>query len=494
MIEDEKICAFAQEHVVRAAALLSLLMPQTSGVGIGVKGLDGRYQLANQAMAKLIDRSVENIAGKTDAELFPPELADQLQRSDRQVGDGAASASDELRFSLQGRPLHCLWLKFPVLDPDGAIKAIAAVMLDMTRQDAVAEMRLAMERLHQTNQELQKALLRLDRLASSDVLTGAWNRRRLEEAVSNEMDRLKRYDHPLCLLVIDIDWFKCINDEHGHAVGDQVLTELTAVIQSTLRASDSLTRWGGEEFVVLCPNTTLSTVAMLAERLRERIAKASFPAVDTMTVSIGAAECISGETWEDWFKRADAALYRAKACGRNQVQIAPETPQRLGVGENVSANFVQLVWHPAYECGQPLIDDQHRLLFADANKLLAAILSGRPAEEVTVEIDALVRDVLQHFNDEEAIIRAAGYPDAVAHAEIHRGLIDNAVTLVARFHAGNLAIGELFQFLAHDIVARHMLGADREFFPYLAMPIKLDGQGQVKIPTINSCATNEGKA
>jgi len=78
---------------------------------------------------------------------------------------------------------------------------------------------------------------------------------------------------------------------------------------------------------------------MLSERLREKIAKAVFPAVENITVSIGVAECMSGETWEQWFKRADDALYEAKSGGRNQVQIAQEKPQRFGGGENVSANF-----------------------------------------------------------------------------------------------------------------------------------------------------------
>lgn len=467
MNENDLIYSFAKEHVIRASGLLSLLMPQTSGVGIVVKGLDGRYQLANKAMESLLGKSSEQIVGLSDNDLFPPEVAVKLERSDQEISAGAAAASDELDFSINGLPMRCLWLKFPLLGPDGKILSIGTVMLDISRQEAVAEMRQSLERLHQTNLELQNSLVELDRLASTDKLTGAWNRRRLEEAVINEMDRLRRYDHPLCLLLIDIDFFKKINDHHGHSAGDQVLVELASVVLSSLRVSDSLTRWGGEEFVVLCPNTTLSTVAMLGERLRERIARTIFPEVEHITASIGVAECMSGETWEQWFMRADAALYRAKACGRNQVQVAPETPKRIGVGENVSANFVKLAWHQAYECGHAAIDEEHQTLFTDANNLLAAILSGRPTEEVTVVIDVLIRDVVQHFQNEEAIITAAGFPGAEEHAEIHRGLVDSALALVARFHAGTLAIGDLFQYLAHDVVARHMLGADREFFHYL---------------------------
>jgi len=468
MSNGNQVYTFTEGQVIRASGLLSLLMQQASGVGIGLKGLDGRYQLANQTMEALFGKSAEQIVGATDADLLSPEIAAQLQLSDRRIADGAAAASDELDFSIDGAPVRCLCLKFPVQGPKGKVRSIGAVMLDISRRDAVAEMRQTLERLQQTNQELQKTLVELDRLASTDKLTGAWNRRRLDEAVINEMARLRQYAHPLSLLIIDIDFFKNINDKHGHAAGDRILVELTAVLQSSLRATDSLTRWGGEEFVVLCPNTTLSTMARLGERLREKIARSVFPAAGKLTVSIGVAECMSEETWEQWFRRADAALYRAKAYGRNQIQVAPETPRRAGGGETVAAHFLHLSWHTAYECGHPVIDEQHRALFGGANTLLAAVLSGRPTDEVAPLVDALVGDVVRHFQDEEAIFTAAGFPGAADHVAIHHELVDHAVSLVGRFHAGTLGIGELFQFLAHDVVARHMLGADREFFPYLA--------------------------
>jgi diguanylate cyclase (GGDEF)-like protein/hemerythrin-like metal-binding protein len=467
MNESDLINSFTKKHKITPSGLLSLMMPKTSGVGIGIKALDGRYQLANKTMETLFGKSAEQISNMTDTDLFSPKVAAQLQLSDQKIIDGAVAATDELDLSVNGALMKCLWLKFPMMGPDGKILFVGTVMLDISLQEYIAEMRQSLDQLQQSNQELQKTLVELDRLASTDKLTGAWNRRRLEEAILNEMDRLKRYDHPLSMLMIDIDFFKKVNDVHGHAVGDQVLEVLAAEIQSTYRATDSLTRWGGEEFVVLSPNTTLSSSTILAERLRERIAKMDFPVVKHITVSIGVAECMPGEPWEQWFKRADDALYQAKAFGRNQVQIAHETPQRAGIGENVAASFVQLSWHSAYECGNTLIDSEHRGLFGDANNLLAAILSGRPADEVGTVIDTLIRDVLQHFQDEESIFTAAGFPGAAEHAAIHRQLVDKAAILVDRFHAGTLTIGELFQYLAHDVVAKHMLGADREFFPYL---------------------------
>lgn len=472
MNENDLIYSFAKENVIEASGLIALMMPQTLGAGVAVKTMGGRYKLSNQVMQSYFSRTSQQFTGMTDADLFPPEVAALLQQSDAQILAGAATSSDHLDCWVDGKSLQCLWFKFPVHGPEGQLLFIGAAMLDTARMGNIDKMQKSLELLQNTNQELQKTLVELSKLASTDKLTGAWNRRRLEEALVNEMDRLKRYDHPLSMLILDIDFFKKVNDEHGHSVGDQVLIKMANVLQSNLRASDTLTRWGGEEFVVLCPNTTLSTVAMLAERLRESIARTTFPEVGPVTISLGVAECMVGEAWEDWFKRADAALYRAKAGGRNQVQIAPEAPERDGAGQSMAAHLVRLSWHAAYECGNPVIDEQHRCLFADANNLLGAVLSARPEAEVAALVNALVRDVVQHFKDEEVIIRKAGYPKAAEHAAIHSALVDKAVVLVKHFHDGTLAIGELFQFLAHDVVARHMLGADREFFAYLQTKAK----------------------
>jgi len=467
MNENDLLYTFAKEHMIQASGLLALLMPQAFGLGIGIKGVDGRYLLVNKAMETLLGKHTDEIVSMADSDLFPAKIADKLQHYDQQILDGAMATSDELDLFIDGSLIRCLWLKFPVIGPEGSVLFIGTMLLDTSRQEEIANLRQSLERLQHTNHELQKNLVELDCLASTDKLTGAWNRRRLEETVVNEMERLRRYDHPLSLLILDIDFFKQINDQHGHLVGDEILAELAGVIQSTIRTTDSLTRWGGEEFIVLSPNTTLTTMALLAERLRKKIANTSFLTVSDITVSLGVAECMAGENWAQWFRRADAALYCAKAGGRNQVQIAPETRKHLGHSENVAANFVQLSWHTAYECGNTLVDDQHRNLFLHTNNLLAAILSPHPTEEVSQLIETLMHAIVQHFKDEEAIFTVASFPGAAEHAAIHQQLVDSATALINRFNAGTLAIGELFQFLAHDVVAKHMLGADREFFPYL---------------------------
>ncbi len=349
---------------------------------------------------------------------------------------------------------------------DFVVKPYSSAVLRARVNTHIAEQR-TLKQLQQLNQELQQALLELEHLARTDKLTGAWNRRRLEETVIGEMERQKRYGQPLSLLILDIDFFKKINDTHGHAIGDQVLAGLARMLQFSIRASDALARWGGEEFVLMCPGTALQTMTMLAERLREKVARTAFPEVGNVTVSMGIAEYLPGETWEHWFSRADAALYRAKASGRNQVQKAPETPPRAAAADNLSASFVQLSWHHAYECGNALIDSEHRALFAHVNHLLDAIFSDQPDDGIARMIDELVQEVDQHFRDEEILLNQTAFPGASAHAEVHRQLLAKARTLVGRFQAGEEVIAELFHFLAHDVIARHILKTDRAFFAYL---------------------------
>jgi len=467
MNENDLIYNFARQHAIGAAGLVAMLMPQTFSAGLGVKGLDGRYQLTNKTLEDLLCSDAPHLAGRVDSELFPAEAVSQLARADQRIMGGDVAVNQALNFSVKGSYVQCLWLEFPIHGPNEKLLFVGAAVIDMRRHQNVVELQKALERLQRNNQELQKSLFELDHLASTDKLTGTWNRRRLAEAVANEMDRLKRYKHPLSVLIIDIDFFKKVNDTHGHNVGDQVLTTLASVVQSGLRTSDSLTRWGGEEFVVLCPNTKLSTAAVLAERLRERLAQTTFPKVGHLTVSLGVAECTGSETWEQWLGRADAALYRAKEGGRNQVQFAPEVPAQPEPEGDMATSFVKLTWHPAYESGNSVIDNQHRGLFRDANNILGAMLSGTPPDEVAGLIKTLLADVMEHFRDEEVTIAAIGYPGVPMHARMHQKLIADAAGLSQRFEAGALNIGELFNFIAHDVIARHILKADRDYFSYL---------------------------
>jgi diguanylate cyclase (GGDEF)-like protein len=173
-----------------------------------------------------------------------------------------------------------------------------------------------------TNEKLESAMATLERVAATDRLTGAWNRRWFEHAAEIEVDRAMRHETKLSLILIDIDRFKAINDRLGHAMGDRVLSTVSDLITENIRSSDSLTRWGGEEFLVLAPETDLAGAALLAEKLRALIERAAFPPQSPVTISAGVAQFRAGQRLEDFIADADTAMYRAKERGRNRVEAA----------------------------------------------------------------------------------------------------------------------------------------------------------------------------
>ena len=174
--------------------------------------------------------------------------------------------------------------------------------------------------------KLQAATRQLELLASTDPLTGAYNRRHFIDAGNNEILRSQRYQHAITVLMLDIDHFKAVNDTYGHGIGDDALKETVRVIADTLRGEDTLGRIGGEEFAVLLPETDAARAALLAERIREAISRIVIktPESDlTFTMSIGLTEGKDGDkSIEDMLKRADEGLYQAKEQGRNRVIIA----------------------------------------------------------------------------------------------------------------------------------------------------------------------------
>ena len=311
-------------------------------------------------------------------------------------------------------------------------------------------------------------------LAIQDELTGLANRRRLNEVLASEWARASRTGAPLTLVMFDVDLFKKYNDRYGHQAGDECLKRVALVLRANAqRAGDLAARYGGEEFSLILSNTDAAAAQRLAEAARAAIESLDLPHEHSpegrVTASAGVAVMAGGcyKDVDDLIRAADAALYRAKQDGKNRVQLAREVPGSTSVGEHVPASFVRLVWHPAYECGNRTIDTQHEALFARANHLLTAIIAGRSKDEVAVIVDALIGDVARHFSDEEAIFNETDFPAAEEHKAVHRALVSRAGELVRRFQEGTLTVGELFQFLAHDVVARHLLGEDRKFFPYL---------------------------
>jgi diguanylate cyclase (GGDEF)-like protein len=181
---------------------------------------------------------------------------------------------------------------------------------------AVATMRAAYHRASERVRVMQM-------LATTDPLTGLANRRGMTAHVEAGIALAGRTGQPLSVLLIDVDHFKRINDEHGHATGDTVLHQLGRLLGATVRASDHAGRWGGEEFLVVAPGTTVHAATELGERIRAATAGWAFAHGGNVTVSVGVTQHLAGDDAHALLQRADAALYRAKQRGRDRVEAQP---------------------------------------------------------------------------------------------------------------------------------------------------------------------------
>lgn len=166
--------------------------------------------------------------------------------------------------------------------------------------------------------------LDLSKLAARDALTGTWNRRALDDALNQIISKHQRNPIKASLIIMDLDHFKRINDTFGHGVGDQVLIKVAELIGSTVRISDQLYRYGGEEFVLIAEGADLDEAALIAETIRHRVEKSELFEKQKITLSLGVAELSQAPNAHEWLTLADDALYQAKDGGRNRYCLAPQ--------------------------------------------------------------------------------------------------------------------------------------------------------------------------
>jgi diguanylate cyclase (GGDEF)-like protein len=206
-----------------------------------------------------------------------------------------------------------------------ALCAYGAIALDNAAAYAIAESAQhradqALAELRQTQGQLVEQNLQLERLAVTDQLTGLFNRLHLDRTLEEEHSRNMRYGTQFCVLLLDVDEFKAVNDTYGHQVGDQILVGIAQTLQAGVREVDVVGRWGGEEFLIICRETGLDGALVLAEKLRASIDEKKFHGKGHCSASFGAAMFHPGEVLTETIARADTALYRAKLGGRNRVE------------------------------------------------------------------------------------------------------------------------------------------------------------------------------
>lgn len=229
----------------------------------------------------------------------------------RKAGDVNKWQADYLVRTRDGRQIWISDISYPWFDESGRIIGSVGTLRDITERIGVE---------NQVKEELAK-------IAHTDVLTDLANRREFFSRLDNEIKRINRTHSEVSIIIADIDHFKKINDAYGHAAGDQVLIELSAVIKSCLRETDLAARLGGEEFGILLPETPIEGAFWVAERIRLAIARHNFTSADKAplgcTVSLGVAAAVAGTDIDctELYKMADTRLYIAKNTGRNQVSI-----------------------------------------------------------------------------------------------------------------------------------------------------------------------------
>lgn len=267
--------------------------------------LDGSISYVSPAVERVRGFSPEEACLQSIDEISPPDSAARVKEYfDRLFAAIAGGAEPptyrgELEYFRKDGSIMVGDLQvIPQLDADGHPVCILGVTRDISAQ-----------RRYESE---------LTRIAVTDALTGAWNRRHGRDLLDAEVEEFGRYGTPVSLLVLDVDHFKKINDRHGHQVGDDVLIELCRRLNAHLRPSDALVRWGGEEFLVVARHSSLDAGVALADKLVELVARTAFGTSLSVTISVGVAELRRGDDLDGWLHRADEALYRAKAAGRNR--------------------------------------------------------------------------------------------------------------------------------------------------------------------------------
>ncbi|MDZ7749399.1 MAG: diguanylate cyclase [Halofilum sp. (in: g-proteobacteria)] len=259
-----------------------------------------RIIYANPGFTRMTGYTLDEVRGCNPRFMQGPEtdrvVIDRL-RDNCQNGEVFRGAT--VNYRKDGTPFDIEWTVAPIRDDAGNITHYMAIQRDVTEREAMRQ--------------------RLEYLARHDALTALFNRQYTQKLLGQEIERCERHGAALSVLVIDIDHFKRVNDDHGHACGDTILQHVAQMIRDRIRTNDFVGRWGGEEFLVVLPHTTIDGATEAAESLRTQVEQLETDDSPPVTISVGVAEREAGETAESLFEAADMALYAAKDQGRNRV-------------------------------------------------------------------------------------------------------------------------------------------------------------------------------
>lgn len=312
-----------------------------------------RYQASGVEFTEQLNRELyEKYFGQQESRKLLREISQEAGRLLREFLEKVAS-SDDATAEYAGKLRQYIGRLERASQEPGELKGLLQdLVLDTRKMEKVtSELRQELQRARDQSDQLQRMLQDARREATRDVLTGLYNRRYFEEKLRSLYQEFLRKNSPFSVILLDIDLFKRINDTHGHTVGDGVLEFIGSMLKGMVKGRDVPARFGGEEFAILLPLTSLEGACVLAENIRKEISsknlkvKNSQERIGVVTVSLGVAQAAPEDTPETLVERADRALYRAKVCGRNQVKSerdlategpppAEAVPTRRGLEEN----------------------------------------------------------------------------------------------------------------------------------------------------------------
>jgi diguanylate cyclase (GGDEF)-like protein/PAS domain S-box-containing protein len=274
--------------------------------GVAIVNPDGQIEKTNPALCRLMGASTEELEGQTMRDMVVPIAPHSMAAA------GENEGAEGLLHGRDGRMVPVLYSETPIQNLNGEVVGAVWMLTDITPRKRYEE-------------SLNEALSRAQHLATTDGLTGLCNRRHFVACATDLLLQARELNQPLCVLVMDIDHFKRINDSHGHAAGDEVLRAVAATCRLIMRSGDLLARMGGEEFAFLLPNTSLHDGMSVAERLRAAIASQDVSIAGAslrVTVSIGVTALDSvHDSLDQLLNHADQASYEAKTLGRNRVAV-----------------------------------------------------------------------------------------------------------------------------------------------------------------------------
>ncbi len=264
---------------------------------ISITNLQGVIVYASDAFCDISGYSKDELIGKNHNIVRHPDMPNSIYEDLWQTIKSGKPWTGEIKNRKKNGDFYWVSITIePIYDDNSVLMGYQSIRFDITDKKRVEE------------------------LSVTDRLTGMFNRRKFEELLGYELAQHDRYGKELAVVMVDIDHFKEVNDTYGHPVGDKVLFEVAKLLSSCVRGSDSVCRWGGEEFVIISPHTDLKGALELGDKIRSRIASFTFHPTGHQTVSVGVTTVLPEDTEDLIVMRADAALYQAKTKGRNRVE------------------------------------------------------------------------------------------------------------------------------------------------------------------------------